>query len=63
MLESQDRRKISGLLTVSIVLEMPLPHPACLGFGFLKADPETRSWVLEVYLRGDPKTPSEAEGK
>ena len=29
--------------------------PSCLGF--LKADPETRSWVLEVSLRGEPETP------
>lgn len=29
--------------------------PSCLGF--LKADPETRLWVPEVSLRGEPKTP------
>lgn len=44
LLESQDRRKISGLLTFSIVLEMPLSHPAYLGFGFLKADPDRGCW-------------------
>lgn len=30
-------------------------HPACLGLGFLKADPETRLWVLLVYVRGGLK--------
>lgn len=47
----------AGLVTFSLVSEMPLPYPACLGFVFLKADPERRSYVvLEVYLRDDPKT-------
>ena len=52
LLESRGHREISGLLPFPTVSGVPPPNPACLGLGFLKADPETRSWVLVVYLRG-----------
>lgn len=57
LLGSRDHRETSGFLTFPDVSGMPLLPAACIGLGFLKADPEARSWVLLVYLRGGPKTP------